>query len=456
MNTCTHPTPTAVQNACKLCAPLGACLAFRGIEKTMPILHGSQGCATYIRRYVIGHFREPMDVASSSFDESSAIFGGTRNLQQGIANITRQYKPAVIGIASTCLSETIGDDPAMIVSEINSDSLAGSGETPPLLITVSTPSYKNTHAEGFRHATLALVKALANGDAPQKIQVNIFPNILSPADLRHLKEIVAGFGIKGMIAPDYSETLDGPALSDYEFLPSGGTPLKALRESGAASHSISFCVSSEEKSSAGHWLEERFGIAHHAQLMPVGIQSTDEFFQKLEMISGRETPRELALERGRLIDAYVDAHKYMFGKRAVIYGDLSLVAGLASFLSELGFMHLLCATGEKCKNFQEMILDQIPEYRGELIVMQDVDFADIGHAVGEIKPDLIFGSSKGYPIARQYNIPLIRVGFPIHDRFGAQRIQHIGYQGTQQLLDRLVNTILERKQDDSPVGYTHL
>ena len=29
-------------NACKLCTPLGACLAFRGIEGAVPFLHGRQ------------------------------------------------------------------------------------------------------------------------------------------------------------------------------------------------------------------------------------------------------------------------------------------------------------------------------------------------------------------------------------------------------------------------------
>jgi len=45
----THATKTATQNACKLCEPLGACFVFRGIEGAIPLLHGSQGCATYIR-----------------------------------------------------------------------------------------------------------------------------------------------------------------------------------------------------------------------------------------------------------------------------------------------------------------------------------------------------------------------------------------------------------------------
>ncbi|MGO9826043.1 MAG: nitrogenase component 1, partial [Terriglobales bacterium] len=65
------PTYVSTRNACKMCAPLGASLVFRGIEGAVPFLHGSQGCATYMRRYIISHFREPMDIAASGFSESS-------------------------------------------------------------------------------------------------------------------------------------------------------------------------------------------------------------------------------------------------------------------------------------------------------------------------------------------------------------------------------------------------
>ena len=106
------------QNACKLCAPLGACLAFRGVEGAVPFLHGSQGCSTYIRRYMISHFKEPLDIASSNFGEATAIFGGMENLREGLANVVRQYAPRLIGIASTCLAETIGDDVAFFLRQI--------------------------------------------------------------------------------------------------------------------------------------------------------------------------------------------------------------------------------------------------------------------------------------------------------------------------------------------------
>src|SRR4030042_4319977 len=104
-------------NAGKLCKPLGACLAFRGIQGAVPFLHGSQGCATYMRRYIISHFREPMDIASSSLGEKHAVYGGGPNLKQGLKNVMTKYGAALIGVATTCLTETIGDDGPFLVRE---------------------------------------------------------------------------------------------------------------------------------------------------------------------------------------------------------------------------------------------------------------------------------------------------------------------------------------------------
>ena len=74
-----------------------------------------RGCATYIRRYLISHYKEPIDIASSNFTEDATIFGGDENFKLAVLNIINQYKPEIIGIASTCLSETIGDDVSLFL-----------------------------------------------------------------------------------------------------------------------------------------------------------------------------------------------------------------------------------------------------------------------------------------------------------------------------------------------------
>jgi nitrogenase molybdenum-iron protein alpha/beta subunit len=43
-------TETAPRNACKLCGPSGPASPSKAWKGAVTILHGSQGCATYIRR----------------------------------------------------------------------------------------------------------------------------------------------------------------------------------------------------------------------------------------------------------------------------------------------------------------------------------------------------------------------------------------------------------------------
>jgi nitrogenase molybdenum-iron protein NifN len=443
-------------NACKLCKPLGACLAFRGIEGAVPFLHGSQGCATYMRRYIISHFREPMDIASSSLGEKQAVYGGGANLKQGLRNVMNKYEAGLIGVATTCLTETIGDDVPGLVREYGkeNDLAGGNGQAP--VVTVSTPSYSGTHMEGFHAAVKAVVEQMAQGGEATGA-LNLLPGFVSPADIRYLKEILLDFGFAGIILPDISETLDGPAQTDYEKLPSGGTPIADIVAMGRSRATLEFGRTLMGQATAGQVLADRFQVPLEPVGLPMGLRETDRFFQVLAELAGHPTPPKHDLERGRLIDAMVDGHKYIFDKRAVVYGEEDLVVGLTAFLAEIGVRPVLCATGGKSGRFYEAIAqvtgDLLPEAP---IIREGMDFYGIAEEAEALGPDLLIGHSKGYHLARRWGAPLIRVGFPIHDRFGGQRILHLGYRGAQSLLDRIVNAILEKKQLDSPVGYGYL
>ncbi len=449
-------------NACKLCKPLGACLAFRGIEGAVPMLHGSQGCATYMRRYIISHFREPMDIASSSLGEKHAVYGGGANLKQGIRNVMTKFGAGMIGVATTCLTETIGDDVPMILREFRKEmEQAGEATGLPPLVSVSTPSYSGTHMEGFHTAVRAVVDQLCTGDFPYEESaekfVNLMPGFLSPADLRHLKEIVADFGLGCVMLPDISETLDGPALEDYEKIPAGGTPISGIKRMGSGVATLEFGHTLEGSSTAGMILHERFGVPLHQSGTPIGLRETDAFFKALELASGIKTPEKHALEKGRLVDAYVDGHKYLFGKRAVVYGEEDLVIGLTAFLAEIGIKPVLCASGGNSGRLRGCIqrvtaglLEPPP------IVAEGADFRKIEELCEEVSPDLLVGHSKGYSLSTKLGVPLVRVGFPIHDRFGGHRTLHVGYRGAQMLLDRIVNAILEKAQKESPIGYGYM
>jgi nitrogenase molybdenum-iron protein NifN len=448
------PNYISTTNACKLCKPLGACLAFKGIEGAVPYLHGSQGCATYMRRYIISHYNEPIDIASSSLSEKHAVYGGGPNLKLGLTNVAAKYRPEIIGIATTCLTETIGDDVGMYLREYQNDTKGSVGL--PTFVHVSTPSYSGTHMEGFHAAVGAVVTQLSAG-GPANETVNLLPGFVSSADYRLLHEIMAAFGLKCTLLPDLSETMDGPALLEYEKIQAGGTPQKAIRAMGRSQATIEFGPTLGAFATGGDILAEKFNIPLHRIGMPVGIRETDRFFRLLETLSGRPTPEQYAKERGRLVDAYVDGHKYVFGKRAIIYGEEDLVVGMCSLLTEIGIQPVLCASGSTSGRLAQAIADVTGDTLAEQPqVFEGMDFFEISELAEGLSPDLIIGHSKGYPLARKRAIPLIRVGFPIHDRVGGQRILHLGYAGAQHLFDTITNAIITKKQDDSPVGYLYM
>jgi len=447
-----HPF-VATRNACKLCAPLGAGIAFRGIEGCVPLIHGSQGCATYIRRYVISHFREPMDIASSNFSEETAIFGGGANLRTALDNVIRQYSPAAVGIASTCLSETIGDDVRLLLEQYRAGSPEG---VLPALIHASTPSYRGTHMDGFHEAVLAAVSALAVR-GPRLRRINLLPGFVSPADLRHLKEILEAFAMPYTMLPDYSETLDGESWPAYQRISPGGTPVAAIRTMGSATATVQFGNAAGATRTAAAYLKETFEVPAVVTGIPVGIEATDRFFKELERITGDATPEKYVRQRGRLVDAYIDGHKYVFGKRAVLYGEADFVVAMASFLDEIGMVPVLCATGAATKRFRETVAAGLSDGTGkDIVIRDDTDFEDMLTLCRKLGPDIVIGSSKGYYLAKNLHIPMVRAGFPIHDRIGGQRILHVGYEGTQQFFDRVVNELLEHKQAASDIGYSYL
>jgi nitrogenase molybdenum-iron protein NifN len=449
-NTELKPVPhEAARNACHLCAPLGASMAFAGIANTLPYLHGGQGCATYIRRYTISHFREPVDIASSSFGENAAVFGGKSNLFKGLNNVIRQYHPALIGVASTCLSETIGEDVAARLKEFRSQS---EGYLPELIF-APTPSYVGSHYDGFHLAVYATVMALAHGG--EKCQrINLLPNMVSPADIRYLREMCEDFGLEATILPDYSDTLDGGSWADYHRIPEGGTPLYDIRNMGQAAATIEFSNFLEPEVSAGNYLVKTFGVTDHRMGIPVGVEATDGFMHLLEQYSLHNIPDKYVQERGRLLDAYVDGHKYVFRKKALVFGDVDFAVSIGVFLAEIGMIPILCTAG-KARNLKakvEPFLEKALEYQ----VFEGMDFVAMEEIAEKLHPDILVGSSKGYPLSRRLQVPLIRLNFPIHDRLGATRLRYLGYGGTQELFDRIVNSLLEKQQDDSTVGHAYL
>ncbi|NLE06756.1 MAG: nitrogenase, partial [Crenarchaeota archaeon] len=210
-------------------------MAFAGIEKSITLLDGSQGCSTYIRRYMISHYKEPIDIASSNFGENAVIFGGGDNFRTALENVIVQYSPEFVGVATTCLAETIGDDVGAFIKEFKK---TYADQHLPVLVSVSTPSYAGTESEGFYGTVRAIVDQTAEAGDTETGRINLIPGMVSPADIRNLREVVESFGLKVAILPDYSDTLDGQTWTSYIKIAPGGTTVAELRSAGSAAATI--------------------------------------------------------------------------------------------------------------------------------------------------------------------------------------------------------------------------
>lgn len=428
------------ENQCHMCMPLGGVVAFKGIEGAMVLVHGSQGCSTYMRLANVEHFHEPVDIASSSLNEKQTILGGEKNLKKAIDNVLRVYQPKMLGILTTCLAETMGEDMDRIIRSY----LQERPEIGIDIIPVATPSYGGTHSEGFWAATRAVIAHYAIPH-PQNDRINVIVPNLSPADIREIKRILGLFGIGYTLAPDISMTLDRPYGGRYQKIPPGGTKPEDIAAMPGAPLTIQFGMTCQPAHSPGLYLEQQFGVRVVNLPIPIGLENTDLFIAALSSFSGRPVPEELALERGRLLDGMADAHKYNAEGRPVIYGEPELVYALTGTCIENGAEPVVIASGSPNSRLKEVIQPMLAEIPVQPVIIEDADFAAIEHAAVAAGATIGIGHSGGKFLSERHGIPVTRVGYPIHDRIGGQRILSAGYAGTLAFLDRFTNTLLEAK-----------
>ena len=425
-------------NPCKMCMPMGAVTAFKGIENSMVILHGSQGCSTYIRRHMAEHYNEPVDIASSSLNEEGTVYGGAENLKKGIKNIIKLYNPSIIGISTTCLAETIGEDIERICGEYRYEP----DQPESVLIPVHTPGYGGSQFEGYYSALCSIVRSVSCDDRPNG-KLNVITALMSPGDIRNLKRMLAQFGMRYTLLPDISETLDSPYSDEFKRIPEGGASLKDIRSMAGAAATLEIGITVPDALSPGHYLLKEYGIPLYKCSLPMGIKNTDEFINLLSMLSGKPVPPGLCKERGRLLDGMIDSHKYNGEGRAVIFGEPEFAYAVSMLCEENGIKPLLVCTGSESPSVKALLEKGITSCTP--VLLDDTDFETVMKLSEQLGANILIGNSDGKVITEKLGIPLVRAGYPIHDRVGGQRLVFSGYEGSQRLLDEITNTLLDKK-----------
>src|SRR5512139_344325 len=101
----------------KVSQPVGASLAFLGVNRAIPLMHGSQGCTAFAKVMFVRHFREPIPLQTTAMDQVSTVMGGQESIVEALATIFTKNKPQLIGLMTTGLTETQGADIAAAVGD---------------------------------------------------------------------------------------------------------------------------------------------------------------------------------------------------------------------------------------------------------------------------------------------------------------------------------------------------
>jgi len=429
-------------NPAKACQPLGAVFVAAGFEKTMSFVHGSQGCVAYYRSHLSRHFKEPASAVSSSMTEDAAVFGGLKNMVDGLANTYALYSPKMIAVSTTCMAEVIGDDlQSFITTARNEGSVPADFDVP----YAHTPAFVGSHVTGYDNMLKGILEHFwKHRERQPGTAINIIPGFdgFAVGNNRELKRLLGLMSVEYTLLSDVSDQFDTPSDGEYRMY-DGGTTLDSVKTAQDAKATLSmqeYCTTKTLEYAA------EFGQETASFHYPMGVAGTDEFLMKLSELSGKAIPEEIRMERGRLIDAMADSQSWLHGKTYAIYGDPDFVFGMARFILETGGepRHCLATNGTKAWEVQMQALFDSSPYGTGCKAWGGKDLWHMRSLLATEKVDLLIGNSYGKYLERDTGTPLVRLMFPIFDRHHHHRFPVWGYQGALRVLVTLLDKFFDK------------
>lgn len=420
-------------NPLKASQPVGASLAFLGINKAIPMLHGSQGCTAFGKVYFVRHFREPIPLQTTAMDQVSTVMSADENVILGLATICEKNKPALIGLPTTGLSETQGTDIKRLVKQF----YAAHPEFAHIpVVPVNTPDFTGCLESGYALAVKATLETMlpqqSNDVGKRKKQVNVLAaSFLTPGDIEHIKEMIEAFGLRPQVLPDIGDSLDGHLIEmENSPLTVGGTPVGDIASMG---ESIATLVLGSSLNDAADFLKAQTNVPDHRFDCLMGLEAVDALVAALAEISGKPVPEKIERQRAQLQDAMVDAHFMLGFARIAIAADPDLLYNLSKLVTGMG-----CEVVAAVAPARASILNYVA---AEQVAIGDLEDMEI--AAQRRGAQLVISNSHAAESARRLGVPLLRAGFPQYDLIGGYQRLWVGYRGTRQALFDLANLMVE-------------
>ncbi|GEO40932.1 nitrogenase molybdenum-iron protein NifN [Skermanella aerolata] len=424
----------AAINPLKMSQPLGGALALLGIDSCLPCFHGSQGCTAFGLVLMVRHFREAIPLQTTAMDQVQTILGGYDNLEAAVLTMYERNKPEVIGVCSTGLTETKGEDMrgALTIFRKKHPEVAEKCN----LVFINTPDFTGGIEDGFANTVTAVIDAMVE---PASVKVSNRVNVLAgshltPGDVEEIRDLIEGFGLTPVILPDLSTSLGGRQPDDFTATTLGGVTAAEIKGMGAAVLTLAI---GEHMRKPAEALELKTGVPFKLFDRLVGLEAVDAFITTLSGLSDRPVPARVRRQREHLVDGMLDGHFYFSRKRVAVALEPDLLYAYCGFLQEMG-----CEVTAAVAPTQSAILEKIRAW--SLLVGDHEDFETLSRGA-----DLVVSNSHARMSVSRSGAPLVRAGFPTFDRLGAGHRVVVGYRGTRDLLFEIGNIFLANDHEHS-------
>ena len=409
-------------NPIKLSQPMGALLCFLGIKNCMPLMHGAQGCASFSKVFFTRHFSDPIAVQTTAVNDITAVIdGGDYSISEAIKNITKKVQPDLVGLFTTGITETKGDDikgAAYLLKDKQ------------LITYVHTPDFEGGLESGFARSVEAIIEQLV--EPTTKIDTQkalLIPNVnLTPIEIEKIKEQVSMFGFETYALPDLSESLDGHLGLKQGALSSGGISVEDIKKLGDSA--IVVTVGDSVQKAGEKLLEKNENVKHIHFNTLNGLLNIDRFYKELMEFKNISKPNPSIVRwRKRLQDALLDTHFAIGGSKVVIALEADQALSIASTIKEAGADIKTIVIPTRSNVLESVDCDNV-------IVG---DFEDVENALEDA--DMLISNFHGERIAHKYKKALLLRGFPNYEIVGNQLINDTLYEGSCYLLFELANIL---------------
>lgn len=416
-------------NPIKHSQPMGATLAYLGVKGCLPLMHAAQGCASYTKVFFTRHFNEPIAIHNTSVSDITAVLdGGDYSILMAIENIQnkeKNMKPSMIGLHTTGLTETKGDDVRGVGMHI---------EIP--YVFVNTPDYEGGLESGWALTVTALIEQLTQNATDIKPNKLVFlPHVsMQPIEIEKIKSLCEDFGFETYALPDLSTSLDGYWEEGQGKLANGGISVDEIRN--LATSSVVVTIGSSMKKSAIALQKKNPSIQHLHFDHLMGLDGCDNFVGELMKLRHTQPNPLMKRWRSRLQDAMLDSHFLIGSSHFVITGEPDMLSGTCALIRSVGGT----IDAAVSTTFSE-ILHTI---EADNVFVGDLE--DARHFFDGA--DMVISNFHAERILHMYhNTALVLRGFPNYEDLGNQLKHDQLYEGSTYFLFEIANTLRKVKHE---------